>query len=81
MSGTDLSVEVIRERLAAAQDAYHKLAIGKLARVYVDTDGTRIEYTAANRGALNAYIQELIAALARAENAATQFRGPLQFVL
>lgn len=47
------------QRLVEAEDAYHQLVTGTSARVFVDQNGERIEYTAANRGALQAYIQQL----------------------
>ncbi len=47
------------EKLTAARDAYHKLQTGLLARVFVDQNGERVEFTAANREALYAYIQQL----------------------
>lgn len=46
-------------RLASAEDALHKLMIGESARVYVDQNGERIEYTAANAQRLRAYIAEI----------------------
>lgn len=47
------------ERLADAEAKYHQLLTGTLARVYVDQNGERIEYTSANAGRLSAYIQRL----------------------
>lgn len=45
--------------LAEAEAAFHSLAIGGSARVFVDQNGERIEYTAANRNLLSIWIQEL----------------------
>lgn len=45
--------------LAEAKKAYHELMIGKSARVYVDENGERVEYTAANSAKLAAYIKQL----------------------
>ena len=45
--------------LAQAQDAKHKLVTGQLARVFVDQNGERVEFTATNIDALNKYIAEL----------------------
>lgn len=45
--------------LAEAEAAYHQLQIGTSARVVVDQNGERVEYTSANRSALLAYIQSL----------------------
>lgn len=47
------------QRLVEAEDALHQLLTGTSARVVVDQNGERIEYTAANTGKLRAYIQEL----------------------
>lgn len=45
--------------LAAAEAAYHSLAIGTSAKVFVDQNGERVEYTAANKSTLAAYINDL----------------------
>ena len=50
---------VITARLAEAQKAYHSLQIGTSARVVVDQNGERVEFTATNSTKLKAYIQEL----------------------
>lgn len=63
-----------QQRLDAATQAYHDLLTGVSARVVVDQNGERVEYTAANRQALQAYItflQNLIA------NGAST-RGPIK---
>ncbi len=51
--------EVLRTRLAEAESAYHSLTIGGQARVIVDQNGERVEFTPSNAGRLMAYIQEL----------------------
>jgi hypothetical protein len=51
----------IKTQLDAAQAAYNRLVTGAAARVVMDTDGSRIEYTAANRSSLYAYILTLTA--------------------
>ena len=48
-----------QERLDDARAQYHLLVTGTQARVLVDTDGKRVEYSLANRGALLAYIERL----------------------
>lgn len=50
---------LLQTRLTAAEAAYHELLLGTSARVVVDQNGERVEYTATNRTALKAYIQEL----------------------
>lgn len=48
-----------QEKLADAKKQYHLLVTGQQARVYVDQNGERVEFTSANRGALLAYIERL----------------------
>ena len=45
--------------LEDAEKAYHRLMLGGSVRVTVDQNGERVEFTAANRSALFAYIQGL----------------------
>lgn len=54
----------LAEQLADAKAAYHELLVGRSARVFVDQNGERVEYTAANRADLRKYIQELEAEIA-----------------
>lgn len=49
----------VAEKLVEAETALHELLTGTSARVVVDQNGERIEYTAANAGRLRAYIDEL----------------------
>jgi len=46
-------------KLTEAKAALHMLMIGRSARVVVDQNGERVEFTAANRSALEAYIASL----------------------
>ena len=48
-----------QELLAQAQQAYHDLMTGKSARVVVDQNGERVEFTSINAERLRAYIVEL----------------------
>lgn len=50
---------VTQQMLDEARQAYHDLLTGRAVRVVVDQNGERIEYTAANRSALSAYISDL----------------------
>lgn len=43
-------------QLNSARTAYHKLMTGTSARVFVDQNGERVEYTSANSDRLRAYI-------------------------
>lgn len=56
-------IVLYQARLTEAEDALHKLLIGNSARVYVDQNGERVEYNAANAARLRAYIMELKIAL------------------
>lgn len=49
----------LQEQLDDAKRAFHELLTGSLARVVVDQNGERVEFTNANRGALAQYIQQL----------------------
>lgn len=49
----------LKRRYAEASRAYHDLQIGVSARVMVDQNSERIEYTAANRQGLLAYLTAL----------------------
>lgn len=53
-----IDVALLQQRLAAAEDAYHKLRTGSL-REQVDHNGTRIQYTRADADKLKGYIGEL----------------------
>lgn len=72
----------LQEQLKDAQAAYHELLTGRSARVVVDGgDGSRIEYTAANRQALYNYILELQTKLNQTSTAPVAFNnGPAGFV-
>lgn len=47
------------KRLREAEDALHSLRIGGQARVVVDQNGERVEFSVANRGELRSYVLEL----------------------
>lgn len=68
----------LQQKLDQAETAYHALQLGKSARVVVDgNNGTRVEYTAANRPALYSYIQTLRAQL---NPPSTPTNGPAGFI-
>ena len=52
-------------RLTEAEGALHNLLTGQHARVVVDSNGERIEFTAANADKLRAYIAQLQIALGK----------------
>lgn len=70
LSASDTAVYTTR--LSEAQDALHKLMTGQTVRVFVDQNGERIEYNAANADRLRAYIFELKQALGKLD-----ITGPL----
>ena len=49
----------LAEKLVKAEDAYHQLMTGTMARVVVDQNGERVEFTPANASRLRAYIEDL----------------------
>ena len=54
-----MSASLAATQLADAQAKYHLLLTGQLARVYVDQNGERVEFSAANKADLYNYIQQL----------------------
>lgn len=54
---------LLEKQLAEAQSAYHTLQIGGAARVIVDQNNERVEFTSANKGNLYNYILSLKAQL------------------
>lgn len=59
MALTTAERATLTARLADAESSYHSVVTGQAARVFVDQNGERIEYTAANAARLSAYIAEL----------------------
>lgn len=49
----------LTEKLADAEAKYHLLVTGQSARVVTDQNGESVTFTAANSGALLAYIHDL----------------------
>lgn len=48
-----------QQLLDEARTAFHQLMTGKLASVFVDQNGERVEYSKTNSAQLQAYITEL----------------------
>ena len=69
----------LEAKLADARNAYHQLAIGGQARVIVDQNGERVEFTAARKGDLYTYIMSLESQLATVP-AALRVAGPAGFI-
>lgn len=57
----------LKADIAAARDAYHKLVTGQSVRVFVDQNGERVEYAAANARTLLNYIAMLQQQLANGD--------------
>lgn len=70
---------LLTTRLADAREQYHQLAIGGAARVVVDQNGERVEFTAANKGTLASYIMSLESQLAVVP-IASMMAGPARFI-
>ncbi len=68
------TTEELKALLADAETQYHELMLGRSARVYVDQNGERVEYTSANAPRLKAYIAGLKTAIA----GTTEVKGPLR---
>lgn len=58
-----IQIEALKKLLEDALKAYHNLLTGKMARVFVDQNGERVEFTAAKKTDLYNYIQQLKAEL------------------
>jgi hypothetical protein len=63
------------EQLADAKAQLHLLLTGQQARVFVDQNGERVEYTGANRADLKAYVQQL------ERSVASSRPGPMQVLM
>ena len=59
MALTPEEVVTYTTRLGEAEQALHQLVIGGAARVFVDQNGERVEFQAANAQRLRGYIYEL----------------------
>ncbi len=64
-----------QEKLDDAKAQLHLLLTGQQARVFVDQNGERIEYTAANRAALQRYVHQLETQIA------SKRPGPMQVLM
>lgn len=70
---------ILTTRLDDARAQFHQLVTGTAARVIVDQNGERVEFTAANKGVLSNYIMSLEAQLAVVP-AASRVLGPARFI-
>lgn len=74
-----VSVEVLQTRLAEAEAAYHRLMTGTAARVVVDQNGERVEFSRATAAQLYAYIQNLKTLLAPVTGCPVPVLRPIGF--
>jgi hypothetical protein len=58
-----IDTTLLTQQLAEANLAYHQLVTGTMPRVIVDQNGEKVEFTAANKASLAAYIGQLQGAL------------------
>lgn len=72
-------VETLQTRLAEAEAAYHRLMSGQSARVVVDQNGERVEFSSVSAGSLYAYIARLRAELAPLLGCPVRVNRPLGF--
>lgn len=63
----------LQARLDDAENQYHMVMTGQAARVFVDQNGERIEYTSANANRLQTYIHGLKVTLGKVKIA-----GPMK---
>lgn len=66
--------EMYKQWLKEALESFHALNTGGSPRVVVDQNGERVEYTAANRTSLWAYIMRLQSAI-KADDPCNAFMG------
>ncbi len=73
------SVEDLQTRLTAARAAYHRLVTGQAARVVVDQNGERVEFTAVSAATLANYVARLEADLAPLIGCPVRVNRPIGF--
>lgn len=73
-------IEAIKLQLQQAKSAYHDLQTGQSVRVFVDQNGERVEYSAANAVRLLGYIRQLEQAIKTGKcDIFSNVRGPIGF--
>lgn len=79
MTLTPAETVLYQARLTEAQKAYHQLVTGQSARVVVDQNGERVEFTAARKTDLYNYIASLQSALGIGSPFASLPKSPATF--
>ncbi len=74
------SIETLQKQLAEAEAAYHRLMTGQAARVVVDQNGERVEFTSVSAASLRNYVAQLRAQLAPLIGCPVQVNRPLGFI-
>lgn len=74
------TAEQLQQMIDEASAAYHELVMGNKPRVVVDSNGERVEFTAANSQKLYAYIQQLQAQLDALNGQCRPTNAPLRFI-
>lgn len=69
-----------QQMLTDAEYAYHQLNTGQLARVFVDQNGERVEFTVTNKASLYSYIQTLKGELGVLTGVSDGFNRPMRFI-
>jgi len=70
----------LQEQLIDAKAQYHLLVTGQAAKVFVDQNGERVEYVAANRASLLTYINGLAAQISEANGTPLPV-GPMRILM
>jgi hypothetical protein len=68
-----------QQKLEEAESALHSLQTGTMARVIVDRNGERVEFTSANRQGLITYISDLRLQVGEVVPDPVASNGPLSF--
>lgn len=77
---TPEELQQLVDNITAAEASYHQLLLGNKPRVFVDQNGERVEFAAANSQKLYMYIQSLRALRdAQLSPATISQPGPAQF--
>ena len=80
MAVETVPVATLRVWLTEAQSAYQRIAVGKSLRVVVDSNGERMEFTAASLDKLRTHIRDLQARIAPFDGQQPAYARPFNFV-
>jgi hypothetical protein len=77
---TDADRALLQTQLIEARSAYHSLTVQGAARVVVDQNGERVEFTTVNSARLASYITSLELKLAQCRMEVQRLIAPAQFI-